>query len=351
MSTQTIHVNASSRAYDVTVGTDLTNELTSFIDQQNPLSVLFVTESNVVRHWPEFASDIAPTANAVVLPNGERTKSVAQLQQIWDAALDDRNLDRTSIVIAHGGGVVGDIAGFAAATLLRGIPFVQVPTTLMAMVDSSIGGKTAINHSTGKNLIGAFHQPSAVFCDLQFLSTLPEREYRSALAEVVKAALIDDADFFDWIEGHTDAIRERDPDALQRLIRTSIEIKARIVEQDEFEKSGKRALLNLGHTLAHVLEARYPSRYLHAEAVAIGLMPALDGDLRQRTRRMLRTFELATEPPEDLTEDIIIEYVASDKKRRGDELLFIHADTAGATQSTLVPLDDIGSKLLEPFRE
>ncbi len=229
---------------------------------------------------------------------------------------------RDSCVVALGGGVVGDMAGFAAACYQRGIPFVQVPTTLLAQVDSSVGGKTGVNHPGGKNLIGAFHQPSAVFADTDALATLPDRELRAGLAEVIKYGLIVDREFFDWLEGNAAPLLARDTDALTHAIKRSCEIKADIVARDEREQ-GDRALLNLGHTFGHAIEsATNYSTWLHGEAVGAGMLLAADMSQRlgwvsgtdvERVQRLLEAFELRTDVSE-LAAGTLADKMKIDKK-------------------------------------
>jgi 3-dehydroquinate synthase len=212
-------------------------------------------------------------AQTISVPVGERQKSIRRAAVLWDELLA-RGADRRSTIIAFGGGVIGDLAGFVAATYMRGLPYVQVPTTLLAQVDSSVGGKVAINHPRAKNLIGAFHQPLAVIADVAVLATLRPRDYREGLAEVVKTALIADADLFRWLEEQGRLVMARDPDALAHLVRRCCEIKAHVVAADERE-SGPRAMLNLGHTVAHALEALGGYRRLrHGQAVSIGMVVA-----------------------------------------------------------------------------
>jgi len=242
---------------------------------------------------------------STVLPDGEQYKTLDTLSRVLDAMVAGR-LNRDACVVALGGGVVGDIAGFAAACYQRGIDFVQVPTTLLAQVDSSVGGKTGVNHPGGKNLIGAFHQPRAVIADLSTLATLPPRELRAGLAEVVKYGLIVDPSFLEWIEGSVEPLLALEPAALAHAVRRSCEIKAAIVASDEREQ-GRRALLNLGHTFGHAIEnALGYGEWLHGEAVGAGMLLAADlssrlgwieaGDV-ERVRRLLERLGLPTEAP------------------------------------------------------
>ncbi|OYW20231.1 MAG: 3-dehydroquinate synthase, partial [Planctomycetales bacterium 12-60-4] len=210
----------------------------------------------------------------IALPAGEQSKSLDVVTQVYDRLID-RQADRQTTIFAVGGGVVGDAAGFIAATYTRGVPFIQIPTTLLADVDSSVGGKVGVNHPRAKNMIGAFYQPFGVLIDTTALQTLPDREYRSGLAEVVKYGVIMDADFFAELERHIDDLNRRDPDFLARVIARSCRLKADIVEKDEFERTGLRATLNYGHTFAHAFEALCGyGELLHGEAVAIGMICA-----------------------------------------------------------------------------
>lgn len=257
----------------------------------------------------------------VVLPDGEVHKTLANISRMLDVLVTNR-FARDACVVALGGGVVGDMAGFAAACYQRGIPFVQVPTTLLAQVDSSVGGKTGVNHPGGKNLIGAFHQPAAVFADTNTLATLPDRELRAGLAEVIKYGLIVAPEFFDWLEAHASQLLARDTAALTHAIRRSCEIKADIVARDEREQ-GERALLNLGHTFGHAIESatNYAS-WLHGEAVGAGMLLAADMSQRlgwvaaadvDRVERVLRLFELRTDV-RSLSATTLAENMKIDKK-------------------------------------
>lgn len=267
--------------------------------------VLVVTNTTVgPLYAPKLAQALAPRRCVeVVLPDGEIHKTFANIGRILDVLVANR-FARDACVVALGGGVVGDMAGFAAACYQRGIAFVQVPTTLLAQVDSSVGGKTGVNHPGGKNLIGAFHQPAAVFADTDTLSTLPDRELRAGLAEVIKYGLIVDREFFDWLEAHATKLLARDTVSLIHAIKRSCEIKADIVARDEREQ-GDRALLNLGHTFGHAIESatNYAS-WLHGEAVGAGMLLAADVSQRlgwmnsadvARVERVLGLFGLRTD--------------------------------------------------------
>jgi 3-dehydroquinate synthase len=266
------------RRYPIVVG--LLQALPEWLERLKlrPGRCLIVTDENVAALHLEFLRTTLEAfgwlPRAIILPAGEETKSLVHLSQIYDSALA-WGIDRRTPVFAFGGGVIGDLAGFAAATLLRGLPLVQVPTTLIAQVDSAIGGKTGINHARGKNLIGAFYQPMLVYADPALLLTLPEREWTSGLAEVIKHALIGDADLFAFLETHWELIRHRAPELLPQLIAQATTVKVRVVMQDERE-AGLRAILNFGHTFGHAIErvAGY-GRLTHGEAVALGMLAAL----------------------------------------------------------------------------
>ena len=272
----------------------------------------------------------------IVVQDGEQFKNAAMLEAIHDAMLEAR-CDRSAIVIALGGGVVGDVAGFAAATFQRGVRFVQIPTTLLAQVDSSVGGKTGINHRLGKNMIGAFHQPQAVVVDLATLASLPAREFSAGLAEVVKYGVSLDAAFFEWLEGAMPSLVSRNRAALARAILRSCELKAEIVAHDERE-AGRRALLNFGHTFGHAIEgASGYGTWLHGEAVAAGMMMAarlsmrlgaIDNDIVERLKALLIAAALPVEAP-PLGVDQWLQWMASDKKADAGRLRFVLLDALG----------------------
>jgi 3-dehydroquinate synthase len=275
----------------------------------------------------------------LVLPPGEATKSAAHLAAVYDWALG-LGIDRRTPVLALGGGVVGDLAGFAAATLLRGLPLVQLPTSLIAQVDSAIGGKTGINHAAGKNLIGAFHQPRLVLADPATLRTLPQREWTGGLAEVVKAALIADAAFFDWLESNWSGIVAREPEVVAPLVRRAAAIKAAIVAEDERE-AGRRALLNFGHTFGHAIErAAGYGTFTHGEAVALGMRAALHLSHALRPDVSFRRADalVARIPVPDGLADLrtadLMQATRTDKKRRGDRIRYVVLREPGAAHVT-----------------
>ena len=267
----------------------------------------------------------------VILPDGEEHKNMDVLMKVFDKALDAR-LDRQTTFVALGGGVIGDMTGFAAASYQRGVHFVQIPTTVMAMVDSSVGGKTGVNHPSGKNMIGAFYQPRCVLIDTETLSTLPDREYASGMAEVVKYGLIRDADFFEWQERNVDALMARDGDVVVRAIERSCVNKAEVVALDEKE-GGVRATLNLGHTFGHAIETGIGyGEWLHGEAVSVGMVMAadmserlgwIDESVARRTLDLLKKFDLPTDVPERMTVETFEKLMAVDKKAANGKLRLI----------------------------
>jgi 3-dehydroquinate synthase len=272
-----LRVDLDGRGYPIHIGAGLVDRPELFAPHVASRRAAIVTNGTV---GPLYAGRLEATLRAagahcqvVTLRDGEEFKTLARLDDIFQALLSAK-ADRRTVVVALGGGVVGDMAGFAAATFQRGVPFIQVPTTLLAQVDSSVGGKTGVNHALGKNMIGAFHQPLAVVADTDTLRTLPQRELGAGLAEVVKHGAIRDEAFLGWIEAQAQALRERDPEALAHAIRRSCEIKAQIVAADERE-SGERALLNFGHTFGHAIEAAQGyGKWLHGEAVSAGMVLA-----------------------------------------------------------------------------
>ena len=272
-----LHIDLGERGYPILIGPGLLHDPALVGGSVAARDVLVVTNTTVA---PLYLARLERALQgkrlaSVALPDGEQHKTLATLNRVFDALVEHR-MNRDACVVALGGGVVGDMAGFAAACYQRGVDYVQVPTTLLAQVDSSVGGKTGVNHPGGKNLIGAFHQPRAVLADTDTLGTLPPREFRAGLAEVIKYGLIADAGFLDWIEAHLDALLRLDGAALARAIRRSCEIKAAIVAEDEREH-GRRALLNLGHTFGHAIEtATGYDEWLHGEAVGAGLLMAAD---------------------------------------------------------------------------
>jgi 3-dehydroquinate synthase len=320
---QRIEVKLGDRSYPIYIGAGAMGLKQAFDEVIPARDVLIVTNTTV---GPLYASRLSGALAPrrcleVALPDGEVHKTLANVSRMLDVLVANR-FARDSCVVALGGGVVGDMAGFAAACYQRGIPFVQVPTTLLAQVDSSVGGKTGVNHPGGKNLIGAFHQPAAVFADTDTLATLPDRELRAGLAEVIKYGLIVDREFFDWLEANATRLLARDTAALTHAIKRSCQIKAEIVARDEREQ-GDRALLNLGHTFGHAIEsATNYATWLHGEAVGAGMLLAADMSQRlgwvssadvARVEKVLQQFELRTDVRE-LTAATLAEKMKIDKK-------------------------------------
>ncbi|MGP1366723.1 MAG: 3-dehydroquinate synthase [Schwartzia sp. (in: firmicutes)] len=272
-----LHVDLPRHGYDIFIGDDLSEMLLPFLAATRYSKALIVSDVNVGQLYLSTLHRVLATAGLmaeqICVPAGETAKSLAEAEKIYTRAIEV-GLDRRSVIFALGGGVVGDLAGFIAATYMRGIPFLQVPTTLLAQVDSSVGGKVAVNHPLGKNLIGAFYQPEGVFMDLTFLDSLPQREICTGLGEIVKYGVICDEAFFQELEEKADRVRQRDRSVLRAIVRRSCEIKAAVVGQDERE-AGPRRILNFGHTLGHAVEKETGYvRYNHGEAVAIGMMGA-----------------------------------------------------------------------------
>lgn len=319
----TTEVNLGERSYPIHIGGGLLNRADLLRPHIHGKQVCIVTNSTVgalyLKRLQSLLADYQ--VDVVSLPDGEEHKTLETLNSIYDAVLAAGH-HRTTTFIALGGGVVGDICGFAAATYQRGVNFIQVPTTLLAQVDSSVGGKTAVNHPLGKNMIGAFYQPQLVLADIELLRTLPAREYAAGLAEVIKYGLIADAEFFAWLEAKMPALLAKDVEALSYAIRRSCEIKADIVAQDERE-SGVRAWLNLGHTFGHAIEAAQGyGNWLHGEAVAAGMVMALDLSVRlnwlaaedcERLVRLLQQADLPVRAPAIPTEQFL-RLMAGDKK-------------------------------------
>ena len=261
-------VDLGAKSYEIFIGENILKAMRNAQCVMRNEKVLVVTQKNIL----DLCKEIFPYEVALI-PDGETSKSLQEAEKIFTRAIEC-GLDRKSFVIALGGGVVGDLAGFVAATFMRGINLIQIPTTLLAQVDSSVGGKTAVNHALGKNLIGAFHQPRAVFIDLKFLETLPEREIKSGLGEVVKYGVISDEKFFTYLEDNAEKILQRDLKTLAHVVKRSCEIKAEVVGKDERE-AGLRRILNFGHTMAHAIEEETAyKKFRHGEAVAVGMIAA-----------------------------------------------------------------------------
>ncbi|MDP9197710.1 MAG: 3-dehydroquinate synthase [Pseudomonadota bacterium] len=354
---QRIDLNLGRRGYPILIGAGLLGSAELLQEHAAAAGLLVVSDETVAPLWlPRLEQGLAgrPFARCV-LPGGEQQKTLGAVATVIDALVAAR-VNRDGLVLALGGGVVGDIAGFAAATYQRGIAFVQLPTTLLAQVDSAVGGKTGVNHPGGKNLIGAFHQPSAVITDTDTLGTLPDRELRAGFAEIVKAALVADATFYSWIEEHADRVLARDPAALEQAIRRACVIKAAIVAADERE-NGPRMVLNLGHSFAHAIEAGAGfGHVLHGEAVAAGIVLAaelsarmglLPGADAMRVRELLLRVGLPVDPPR-LGRARMLELMGMDKKVADGRLRLVLLEGIGAaTISADYPPDVLDALLTE----
>jgi 3-dehydroquinate synthase len=360
----TIPVALGERSYDILVGAGLLDQAgVRLLPHLNSSKVFVVTDDTLeglhLDRLKDSLDDAGIENHGVVLPAGEQTKSFAHLESLLDAMLEAR-CERGTTIVAFGGGVIGDLTGFAASILLRGVPFVQIPTTLLSQVDSSVGGKTAINTRQGKNLIGSFYQPRLVLADISLLSTLPAREVKAGYAEVVKYGLIDEPAFFDWLEMNAAAVLAGHPEAAVKAVETSCRAKARIVAGDERE-SGQRALLNLGHTFAHAFEAEggYGELLLHGEAVSIGLglafdlsvelglCPAADRDrLRRHLAGLGMPVDLPPLPNGEWRADRLMEHFAKDKKVKDGRVTFVLARGIGRSfLSADVPAQAVESVL------
>lgn len=331
--TRVLKVELGERSYPLNIGAGLLADPASFADLKGK-SLRVVTDANVAARYLDPVLDALGLTreHAFVLPAGETQKTLANAELLLDWLLASR-IARDGVLIALGGGVIGDLTGFVAAIYQRGIAFVQMPTTLLSQVDSSVGGKTGVNHPRGKNLIGAFHQPAGVWIDSALLDSLPEREYLSGLAEVVKYGVILDATFFAELEATADALCRRDPGVLVTVVARCCRLKADVVAQDEREETGLRAVLNYGHTFAHAFEAvgGYGG-WLHGEAVAAGMACAgrlaerlgrVDQTFTARQLELLRQFDLPTAPKPAWPADQLIESMRRDKKAAAGRLRFV----------------------------
>ena len=326
--TRSITVELGERSYPIFIGSGLLGGGFDLSAHVRGPDCLVVTNETVEPLYLDalVANLTGKQVRVISLPDGEAYKTLETVEDILDTLVEN-GANRDTTVVALGGGVVGDIAGFAAACYMRGVDFVQAPTTLLAQVDSSVGGKTGVNHASGKNLIGAFHQPRAVLIDTGTLKTLPDRELKAGLAEVIKYGAIVDADFFAWIEDNLEALIARDADALAAAVQRSCELKAEIVAEDERE-SGRRALLNFGHTFGHAIEhCQGYGEWLHGEAVAAGMVMAAqlsanDAALAGRIEKLLERAGLPTRPPAIAANDLLAA-MSLDKKVQGKQLRFV----------------------------
>ncbi len=332
---QRLNIDLGERSYDILLGSELLVKVGESLSQiLQPSRIVLVTHPSLFQlYGDKVLSGLKEQdwpVDIIEVPQGETSKNLKQAELIYDRLLDLR-CDRKSVLVALGGGVIGDLVGFIAATFQRGIPFVQVPTTLLSQVDSSVGGKTAVNHPRGKNMIGAFYQPRLVVADLDTLQSLPKNEFRAGLAEVIKYGVIYDSSLFEYLEKNTDKILQLDKDCLAHIIKTSCAIKAKVVEKDERE-SHYRMILNFGHTLGHAIEALTGySQFIHGEAVAIGMVCAAklsqqlgkcSEEVPNRIKDLVKKCGLPAELP-DLNPKAITESLYHDKKTMNNKIKFI----------------------------
>jgi 3-dehydroquinate synthase len=335
---ETLSVDLGARTYPIHVGTGLLHDRAQFAPYIAGRQVCIVTNETIA---PLYLNSLETAlsgyeVDACVLPDGEEHKTLDTYACVLDHLMKHRH-NRSTTLVALGGGVIGDVTGFAAATYQRGVALIQIPTTLLACVDSSVGGKTAVNHPQGKNMIGAFYQPRLVVADLQTLESLPAREYLAGIAEVIKYGVIRDARFFSWLEAHVDDLLRRDSAALKHAVLTSCAIKASVVAIDERE-DGVRAVLNYGHTFGHAIETLTRYEYLHGEAVAIGMVMATDLSMRnrlldraegKRVKALIGAFGLPVTPPGNVTPDAMRSAMGMDKKTIDGRLRLVLARALG----------------------
>ena len=349
---ETVRIDLADRSYDIVIGENLFDQALTYQNLPKASAALIVSNTTIAPLYEaalkQALSGHYKTIHTVHLPDGEAHKDWVTLNLIFDALLGHA-CDRKTVLFALGGGVVGDMTGFAAASFMRGVPFVQVPTTLLAQVDSSVGGKTAINHPMGKNMIGAFYQPQRVVCDLSVLKTLPAREISAGLAEIIKYGPIADMPFFEWIDAHIDALRACEPKAMAHAVRKSCEIKAHVVGQDERE-AGLRAILNFGHTFGHAIEAGLGyGEWLHGEAVGCGMVMAahlsqamglIDEPFVQRLTDLIARAGLPTKGPVLNDKDNAGQYLAlmlHDKKSVAGDIQFVLIEGPGKARVSAAP--------------
>ncbi|MEO1497459.1 MAG: 3-dehydroquinate synthase [Planctomycetota bacterium] len=349
-----VRVNLGERSYDIRIGSGVFASAVEFVRKRAAAPhVVVITDSTVDGLYGDAMADrfvdAGTETQVLVVDAGELSKSTDVASGLWQTMIDE-GCDRQSVVVAVGGGVVGDLAGFIAATFARGLTFFQAPTTLLAQVDSSVGGKVGVNLEGAKNMVGAFWQPHGVLIDTDVLATLPDREYRAGLAEVIKYGVIMDEAFFGFLEDNADAINARDAAALRRIIERSCQLKAQVVEEDERETSGRRAILNYGHTFAHAIEAATDySRLLHGEAVAIGMACAsrlaestgrIDSEATARQVRLMDRLGLTTVTPDDLDPEDLVQLMYRDKKVADGELRFVLPSRIGHVELVAGPEDE-----------
>jgi len=363
LAVERVRMELGERGYDILIGPGLRHQVGSYLREVlTPSRAAIITDETVAGLYGEdVARSLAEAgleATTVAVPPGEEAKSLAQAGKLY-AALVASGLDRRSVVVALGGGVVGDLAGFVAATYMRGIPYVQVPTTLLAAVDSSVGGKVAVDLPEGKNLVGAFYQPRLVVIDPEVLASLPPRELRAGLAEVVKHGVILDADFFAYLEAHADGILAQEAAVLAVVIRRCCELKARVVSADERDE-GLRAILNYGHTFAHALETVTGyQRFRHGEAVALGMVAAsllaeemgkVAPEVTRRQVALLRRLGLEVRLPAEFRLEELLACFLRDKKTLSGRLRFVLPVRLGEVEVVAEPGEDVIGRALERAR-
>ncbi len=339
-----VRVELHERSYDIWIGDDVLGRVCEFFEPLEWHHLVVVADAHVAGLYGEpLLEQLEPDGRVdlIQVPAGESSKSVEQANRLWEA-LRALGADRRSTVVALGGGVIGDLAGFVAATYARGLRFVQLPTTLLAQVDSSVGGKTAVNLPTAKNMVGAFWQPELVLIDVTTLESLPDREFRAGLAEVVKYGVIMDAPFFEFLEEHADSITARDRPTVITVVRRCCQLKAKVVSEDERETTGRRAILNYGHTFAHAFEATAGyGELLHGEAVAIGMMCAaraacelgrVDEDFAHRQQSLLKRLGLPTMLPHPIELNQVLSATLRDKKVEAGTLHWVLPTRLGAVE-------------------
>lgn len=329
---ETIKINLNDRSYNIYVGEGLHSNENLFLKHVQDKNIAIITNSTVAPLYLDKIEKCFKRARLIlkiILDDGEQFKSKESLDKIYESLLKNK-FGRDSVLVALGGGVIGDITGYAAATYMRGIDFLQLPTTLLSQVDSSVGGKTGINHPLGKNMIGAFHQPKAVIIDTESLNTLPDSELSAGLAEVIKYGLIRDINFFSWLEINIKNLLDRKPEYLKEAIVRSCQNKASVVAEDEFETDkGIRAMLNLGHTFGHAIEAALGyGVWLHGQAVAVGIVMAAFVSMRHgwlnikdfnRIKQIFLNAKLPTNPP-DISKELFLDLMGSDKKNKDGKI-------------------------------
>lgn len=349
---ETLSVSLGERSYPIFIGDDLLSDSTLYIPHIHGRQVCIVTNETVAPIYLDKLKNCLLDfhVDSVILPDGESYKTLTTLNEIFTALLTEKH-NRTTTLIALGGGVVGDMTGFAAACYQRGVNFIQIPTTLLSMVDSSVGGKTGVNHKKGKNMIGAFYQPQAVIADISLLKSLPQREVSAGLAEVIKYGLISDYEFFVWLEQNIELLIQGDQTALSYAVMRSCANKADVVAQDEHE-GGIRAILNFGHTFGHAIEtAQGYGNWLHGEAVATGMVMAADLSMRRgdlsvedldRIINLLLRAKLPTRAPENMTPEQFVDLMGVDKKVLDGRLRLVLLESLGKAIVT----SDINTDLL-----